>query len=99
MSCLRSPCLQSFGQSTTLSFARMPCRSSSRDGGKTWTPLHENGANGIPPHLAHLADGRVLLTYAKRDGKTGGVEQRHFGHEWYLPACAGDKIDLPTTAM
>ena len=45
----------------------------SRDGGKTWTPPHENGAKGFPPHLAHLADGRVLLTYAKRNGTTGGV--------------------------
>ena len=66
----------------------------SRDGGKTWTPLHENGANGIPPHLAHLADGRVLLTYAKRDGKTGGVYAAFSGDGARTP-WTGERLLFP----
>ena len=45
----------------------------SRDGGKTWTPPRANGVAGCPPHLARLTDGRLLTTYAKRNGRTGGV--------------------------
>ena len=66
----------------------------SRDGGRTWTPLHENGANGTPPHLAHLADGRVLLTYAKRDGKTGGVYAAFSGDGARTP-WTGERLLFP----
>lgn len=51
----------------------------SRDGGKTWTKLVKTGidAGWSPPFLSRAADGRTLLTYARRDwnntGKTTGV--------------------------
>lgn len=40
---------------------------SSEDGGKTWETLRPSGIDGLPPHLIRLRDGRLLLTYARRN--------------------------------
>ena len=39
----------------------------SRDGGRTWSPVHETGIRGYPSHLLRLKDGGLLSTYASRD--------------------------------
>ncbi len=46
---------------TTVYFTR------SEDGGKTWEALRPSGLDGLPPHLLLLKDGRILLTYARRN--------------------------------
>ena len=46
---------------TTMYFTR------SEDGGKTWETLRPSGLDGLPPHLLLLKDGRILLTYARRN--------------------------------
>ena len=38
----------------------------SHDGGRTWSVPKETTVDGYPPHLLRLADGRILLTYARR---------------------------------
>ena len=40
---------------------------SSNDGGKTWETLRPSGIDGLPPHLTLLKDGRILLTYSRRN--------------------------------
>ena len=40
---------------------------SSEDGGETWETLRPSGLCGSPPHLLLLSDGRILLTYARRE--------------------------------
>ena len=40
---------------------------SSEDGGKTWETLRPSCLDGLPPHLLRLSDGRILLTYARRN--------------------------------
>lgn len=40
---------------------------SSSDGGKTWETLRPSGIDGLPPHLIKLTDGRILLTYSRRN--------------------------------
>lgn len=47
------------------------CQTESHDGGKTWTPIRRVPINGFPAHAIILKDGRILVSYAKRDG---GVE-------------------------
>ncbi|MBR2927455.1 MAG: exo-alpha-sialidase [Clostridia bacterium] len=43
------------------------CIARSEDGGKTWTDFERViNANGGPPHLYQLSDGKVLLTYSCR---------------------------------
>ena len=39
----------------------------SEDGGKTWETLRPSGLDGLPPHLLLLKDGRILLSYARRN--------------------------------
>lgn len=41
-------------------------QSESTDGGKTWTPLHNTGIWGLPPHLIQLKNGWVLVVYGYR---------------------------------
>ena len=38
----------------------------SDDGGKTWTPLKETGADGMPGHLMLHSSGALVLSYGKR---------------------------------
>ena len=40
---------------------------SSNDGGKTWETLRPSGIDGLPPHLTLLNDGRILLSYTRRN--------------------------------
>jgi len=55
----------------------------SKDGGKTWTPMHETGIRGFPPHLLKLRDGRLLCTYGDR-------APGHYG-EWASLSADGGK--------
>lgn len=41
-------------------------QSESYDGGKTWTPMHNTGIWGLPPHLTQLKNGWVLVVYGHR---------------------------------
>ena len=41
-------------------------QSESYDGGKTWTPLHQTGIWGYPPHLIELKNKWVLVVYGYR---------------------------------
>jgi sialidase-1 len=41
-------------------------QSESPDGGRTWTPLHNSGIWGFPPHLLQLRNGWVLVSYGYR---------------------------------
>ena len=43
----------------------------SRDGGRTWTPLHATGMVGFPPHLIKLPGGKILCVYGRRNKKIG----------------------------
>ena len=38
----------------------------SSDGGRTWSTAHRTPIWGYPPHLIHLQDGRLLVTYGVR---------------------------------
>lgn len=67
-------------------------RTESKDGGKTWSELAETDVDGYPGHLAHLADGRILLSYARR--KSGRIgEFARIGDGWCKFA-ADDEIEL-----
>ena len=46
-------------------------QSESKDGGKTWTPVHRLDIHGHPPHLIRLADNKLLTVYGIRDGAFG----------------------------
>ena len=48
------------------------CQTESHDGGKTWTPIRRVPINGFPAHAIILKDGRILVSYAKRDGGMEG---------------------------
>jgi len=41
-------------------------QSESYDGGKTWTPLHDTGIWGFPPHLIQLKNGWLVVVYGYR---------------------------------
>lgn len=41
-------------------------QSESNDGGKTWTPLHDTGILGYPPHLIQLKNNWLLVVYGFR---------------------------------
>lgn len=43
----------------------------SNDGGHTWSEPRPTAIWGKPPHLLRLRDGRILVTYGIRHGKTG----------------------------
>ena len=49
------------GLRTTMHFT------SSSDGGKTWETLRPSNIDGLPPHFTLLKDGRILLTYSRRN--------------------------------
>lgn len=64
-------------------------QSESIDGGKTWSPLHNTGIWGYPPHVLQLRNGWVLVSYGYRrqpfgqracisrdEGKTWDVENQ-----------------------
>lgn len=44
----------------------------SHDGGKHWTSLHKTSLYGYPPHLINLPDGRIMVTYARREAPNFG---------------------------
>lgn len=46
-------------------------QSHSTDGGKTWTVPRSIGVWGLPSHLLHLRDGRLLMTYGHRRAPFG----------------------------
>lgn len=43
----------------------------SRDGGRTWTPLHATGMVGFPPHLLKLPGNRLVCVYGRRNREVG----------------------------
>lgn len=58
----------------------------SRDGGRTWGPVHETGICGYPSHLLQLKSGALLSTYASRD-------EGRFGEYARLSSDAGKSWD------
>ena len=48
-------------------------QTSSRDGGRTWTPFVATPMLGYPPHLIQLPDGKIVCVYGRR------VKKPHFG--------------------
>ena len=47
------------------------CQTISKDGGKTWTKAVNMGLCGAPPHYLRLRDGRIVLTYSRREAPSG----------------------------
>lgn len=45
--------------------------SCSSDGGKSWSAWKKTDYNGGPPHFTTLTDGRILLTYGRREAPLG----------------------------
>ncbi len=52
----------------------------SRDGGRTWTEPHAIGVWGLPSHLLHLRDGRLLMTYGHRRAPFGNQARLSTDH-------------------
>lgn len=87
-------------------YPRYMLRSTSRDGGKTWSEVEFSNLDGFPPHVMRLSDGRLLCSYASRtvgrlgiyasissdDGKTWAAE-----HEMQIAKCTSDDIGYPST--
>ena len=46
-------------------------QATSKDGGRTWTRMHDSGLKGLPPHLLQLKDGKVLAVYGRRVADPG----------------------------
>ena len=75
----------------------------STDGGKTFTVPKPTGINGTPPHLLLLSDGRLLMSYGRREApcgsrarisEDGGVT---FGDEFILSESPDYDIGYPST--
>ena len=75
----------------------------SYDGGKTFTTPTPTGINGTPPHLLLLKDGRLLMSYGRREepcgsrariSEDGGVT---FGEEYILSDSPYYDIGYPST--
>lgn len=52
--------------SNSNTYPRYMLRSTSTDGGKTWTRADYSNIDGYPPHVLRLRDGRLLCSYASR---------------------------------
>ena len=60
------------------------CQTMSTDGGKTWTKAVNMGLCGAPPHYLKLRDGRIVLTYSRREAPSSirGVISCDGGKSW-----------------
>jgi sialidase-1 len=82
-------------------------QSESDDGGKTWSPVHNTGIWGYPPHLMQLKNGWVLVSYGHRkepfgekacisrdEGKTWDIENQIF-----LTGAPGQDLGYPSSVQ
>lgn len=67
-------------------------QSESMDGGHSWTTPHEIGVWGIPSHLLHLKDGRLLMSYGYRKPPFGNQARVSVdsGKTWSAPMTISD---------
>lgn len=54
-------------------YPRYMLKSTSIDGGKTWTEAEQSNLDGFPPHVLRLRDGRLLCSYASRTAGRCGI--------------------------
>jgi hypothetical protein len=73
----------------------------SKDGGETWTDLHETPMWGHPAHVLQLSDGRLLCTYGHRRPPYGirGCFSSDGGQTWDIEnevilRADGESVDL-----
>jgi len=77
----------------------------SEDGGKTWTKLENLGVCGAPPHILQLKDGRVLLTYSRREtppGIRGMISEdggKTWGEEFIISDAPNRDLGYPSSAQ
>jgi len=79
-------------------------QSESTDGGKTWSIPHPIGVWGLPSHLLHLRDNRLLMTYGHRRKPFGNQARlsNDEGATWSPPLMisedgAGGDLGYPST--
>lgn len=86
-------------------------QTTSKDGGRTWTPMVKTPMYGLPPHLVSLPDGKLVSVYGRRGGKCRAecaAISEDKGQTWdvdneiilaYSPDRRGDAMGYPASCV